>query len=508
MISKQQLIDLGVTKILAYNRKSRADADEEETLSRHKQILEDALTPLGIPFEVRSEIGSSEDLESRIVLNKILEDISLGNANAICYVEQSRLSRDVGLMSQLFKFFKKNNITLIDLKNNNVVDLEDDAQDDYRFLESIMDNVYMRSAKKVLMRGRRHSASQGYSLIKRMYGYIRNNETKKMDIVEDEAVCVKLMYDMCYQGYSNKAIAHHINEIGYRSINGNLFTYKQVWSILKSKAYKGTAVWNKQAWDKVDGKWKPKKNPDEKVYEVENAWEPIIEPKYWDKVNHDHAMRSINLAKKDFASTYWASGLMRCSVCGRKLTVFKKSNKIQVRACQKTDLTTGYKVCQIAGGVLRGIEEDLINNIEQHKQSLQDFITNYTKDSRDESEIKKKIAKTKKELDATKVKLSKLMDLLESGTYTIEQYNERSNLHKEKVKRLELNLKQLEEELLLDPTDSAHEAIEKIDKVIETIRDCEDGSARNRLWRSIIQEIRWTKTGSYVEPIVEIIYKS
>ena len=508
MITKDKLIKLGVSKIIAYNRKSRSDGNEEETLSKHKEILEEFLIPLGIPYEIMSEIGSSESLDDRIILPDMLELFEDYESQAIVYVEQSRLSRDVADVKTLFRFFKLHNITVIDLKNRRIVDFDNDSQSDTTFFESISDELYIRQVKRVLIRGRKHSAKKGNSLIKRMYGLERNQITKKMDIVEAEAEAIKLMYQMCFEGYGTKLIANKINELGYRSINNNEFTYKQIWKILKSECYKGYSVWNKQSWDKVNGKWKVRNNTVDKILKVEGAWNAIIEPMFWDEVNNIIENRSNNLAKKDMASSYWATGLFHCNVCGRKLTVFKKKNSLYVRGCQKTDLTTGLRVCNNSGGVITNMETFLIEDLKKYKEKVILFIQNYSHEKRDDSAIINQIKHCNSNILDTQKKIDSLMDLLESGTYTIDMFTSRMEGHQTTIIDMKCKLSILKNQLdNSDPLEDAKIIIEKLDKIIIGLESNElDDGERNRLWRLQIEEIKWHKQGRGAEEECEVIY--
>jgi DNA invertase Pin-like site-specific DNA recombinase len=504
-LTKENLLKLGIMNIVAYSRKSRQDKNPEETMIKHKQDLMDFLNPLGIKYKIKEEIGSSEDISSRIVLSEILEKSEEEKIDAICYVNQSRLSRSVGDINRLFKFFKANNVVCLDLDKRIIRTFSGQAVDDDAFMQSVLDEAYIRQAKKVLNQGRRRSAQNGNSLIARMYGYERNSETKKLHIVEDEAEVVRKMYQMCLEGVGTKKIANYINSKGYRSINGNEFTYKQVWSVLINEKYKGWNIWNKESWTKVDGKWTVKKNDVSKWIIVKDSHEAIIDSNTWDKVAEVLREKG-KLSPKQRNNLTWASGLFTCAKCDRTLTIFKRKDSLYLRACQKQDLSTGQRVCNVSGGVITDFEVKLINDLKKYKVEIKNELKNMKPPkSRD---FKTEIKKMQKDIESIESQMDTLMDLLEKGIYTPKMFSSRYKKHEESIKQLEEQLEKIKEEEIkqISPVGQMKNTIDQIDNVLDNIRN-DDESKRNLLWKSIIDTIVWDKEGRNGEVNIEVIFK-
>lgn len=509
MITKDNLLKLGVTRICGYSRKSRSDGNPEETLSKHNQILNDFLSNINIPYDIKAEIGSSESIEERIVFKELMDDIEDGKYNAICYVEQSRLARDGAIIKQMFKFFRRNNIVLIDLKNQRIVNLDEEELDDMTFFESVTDELYIRQAKRVLNRGRRLSAKNGNAMVSRMYGLKRNPKTKLMDIVEDEAEAIRIMFNMAKDGYSVGKIAVHINSLGYKTLKGNPFSAKAIWDILKKSAYCGDAVWRKKSYDKVDGKWDVRNNSDDKVILVEDAWTPIVSKEVFDEVQKQLSAKVINDNKTKKSTKFWCSELFVCGVCGRKLTIYKnKYGRLVVRACDNMNYVTNKRKCCNSGGQIDEVEDLLLDRVIAYRDDIAKEMSNEKYQKENISAIEKKIKRIQSEIDKIDIKINKTMDLLESGVYDIETFKLRNLAHKEEKLKLENDIGVLEKSLNKDTKFDLQSTLEQLDIIIKNIPITTSGEKRNLLWKTQIDRIEWIRKNKTRDVDIKIYFKT
>ena len=98
----------------AYLRKSRADREAEahgegETLLRHKQMLQELASKLGITIsKFYQEIVSGETIQDRPIVQTLLPDINTGICDGVLVMEVERLARgdthDQGTIAKYFKF--------------------------------------------------------------------------------------------------------------------------------------------------------------------------------------------------------------------------------------------------------------------------------------------------------------------------------------------------------------------------------------------------------------------
>lgn len=83
------------------------------------------------------------------------------------------------------------------------------------------------------------------------YGYRYNKERKLLEIDEQEAKVVKLIYTKFLCDKSVFAITEYLTKKGYRNRKGNIFSTKLIGDILKNRIYTGKLVWNRHYYDKT-----------------------------------------------------------------------------------------------------------------------------------------------------------------------------------------------------------------------------------------------------------------
>ena len=102
---------------------------------------------------------------------------------------------------------------------------------------------------------------------------------KKLEVVEEEAEIVRLIYNMYLSGYSTTQIAEYLYKKRYKIRSGERFHTKLVGDILKNEVYIGKIVWNRHHYDRMQKTLKGyryvKSDPSE-VIVVKSKHEPII----------------------------------------------------------------------------------------------------------------------------------------------------------------------------------------------------------------------------------------
>jgi site-specific DNA recombinase len=83
------------------------------------------------------------------------------------------------------------------------------------------------------------------------YGYRYNKEKKLLEVDEEEAKVVKLIYTMFLCDKSIFAITGYLTKKGYRNRKGSIFSTKLIGDILKNRMYTGKLVWNSHHYDKT-----------------------------------------------------------------------------------------------------------------------------------------------------------------------------------------------------------------------------------------------------------------
>lgn len=251
-------VTMSANEILKYSRKSRTDdplMTVEEILEKHEKILNEwsirnlgELVPASNSFQ---EIVSGETIQARPEFQKILRLIESSKYKAVFTVEVQRLSRgDLEDAGRLIKLLRYTNTFVI------TPDMAFDLNDEYdreRFKRDLeRGNDYLEYYKKINWRGRLESVKSGYFIGSiAPYGYdkdfILDGRKKRptLKINEREAEAVKLIFDLYVnQDMGMTNIARKLNELGYKTRNGILWSTATIKDILANIHYIGKIKWN------------------------------------------------------------------------------------------------------------------------------------------------------------------------------------------------------------------------------------------------------------------------
>lgn len=322
-------------EILVYLRKSRSDdplLSVEEVLAKHEAILDEwCERNLGckIPEENKfREVVSGETIEDRPEFQRILRMIESPRYRGCLVVEVQRLGRpdleEIGRISKLFRF--SNTLVITPQK---AYDLRDEYDRDSFERELKRGNEFLEYQKKILIRGKLLSLSQGNfvnSVAPYAYKRVWITEGKRkcptLEIIEDEAAVVKMIFNMYVNddmGYVN--IARTLDDLGIKPPKGEYWAPDSIRGILSNITYTGMVWWNRRKTvrvveDSEVKKTRPRFSFDDcLVYEGKH--EAIISDELFqaaqDKKGRNHRAKATTKVRNPLA------GLLYCR-CGRAMS--------------------------------------------------------------------------------------------------------------------------------------------------------------------------------------------
>ena len=151
------------------------------------------------------------------------------------------------------------------------------------------------------------------------FGYSYSKEKQKFSPQQDEAAIVRLIFDEYERSSSIIRTTRYINELGYRSREGNLFSPISVWTILRNPWYKGTYRYN---YYKIPGR-KAVKDESEWVI-MDNHHPGLIESDRFERIQGtlEKNARFRNEPGRSVVRTRTNifSGLLWCADCGAAFT--------------------------------------------------------------------------------------------------------------------------------------------------------------------------------------------
>lgn len=318
---------------LKYGRKSRMDdplMSVEEVLERHDKILDEyAEKYLGgriPPQNEYREVKSSESIDDRPEMVRLLKAIESPKIKAILVVEPQRLCRgDLEDMGRLIKLLRYTNTYVI--TPHKIYDLRDEYDRDAFERELKRGNEYLEYTKKILQRGTLLSVKEGnYVGSKPPYGFdkdIRVNGKKTCHTLKEnkeEADVVRMIFNW----YVNDDIGTHqicrrLEALGIRTRTGvKRWKDSTIYRILENVHYIGKVRWNYRKTVKiVEDQQVIKKRPKPPVDEYlvfDGKHDPIISEELFNKAQEirgsKHRTKTDNTLKNPL------SGLVFCKRCG------------------------------------------------------------------------------------------------------------------------------------------------------------------------------------------------
>lgn len=232
--------------------------------------------------------SATQASSDRRVLQNVLECVRCDSPDAVYVHEQSRLTRGDQLeVMLLFRELEERKVKVI--INGVVRDLDSIDERFMLDIQSVVDRAESARIKERLTRGKRQRAMQGRKNSgPAPFGYLNpppgSPGRGTLQVVPEEAVVVRRIFELATQGKADKAIANVLNLAGIPSSRGVKWGKTSVARVLTNPAYVGTAasnIWERQG--KTRGFKRKMDNP--KAILVANAHEAIIDPATWAAVN-------------------------------------------------------------------------------------------------------------------------------------------------------------------------------------------------------------------------------
>ncbi len=283
-------------------------------------------------------------------------------------------------------------------------------------------------------------------------GY-RFNENKELEIVEEEAKTVRLIYKLFLEGLSYAKIARELESRGCKTGKGNTkWSYVTVSHILKNEKYKGDAHLQKTYTRDFMDKKRKKNNGEIKSYYITDSHPAIISKSDFEKVEQEIRRRQIGKkSKKEKASSKYAlSDILVCAECEtpyRRVTW--KGQYEETKYVWRCDsrLKHGKKFCKKSPTIEeKPIQRALMEAIEEISvdYTIEETIgINMAKLKQKAECDEKKIAEEKEYLKDQRELYKKQLDdliLLEiNGKDVSEEYKEISKQLKEIQDKLQIN---------------------------------------------------------------------
>ena len=181
-------------------------------------------------------------------------------------------------------------------------------------IEGIMESVaewYSRNLGAEVRKGVKERHNQGIHNRQPPFGYHRGEDKKALVVNAEEAEGVRLAFNAYATGeYSYTTVADLLNEHGYRSTSGCLFSRYTVREILRNRIYLGEVRYQETRWN-TDGT----RSFDAPVEWNDGNHNAIIEQDLWDKIEAMRGKRRSHRQDTKSYNSYLLRGLVYCYSC-------------------------------------------------------------------------------------------------------------------------------------------------------------------------------------------------
>ena len=473
-----------------YLRKSRAEEHMslEETLGRHLAALTAYAEKYGFLVEeadIYKEVVSGESLFARPEMLRLMEAVSAGQYEAVLCMDMQRLGRggmyDQGFILDTFKGSE----TLI-VTPDRIYDLTKELDEEAAEMQTFLSRSEYRMITKRLRRGTLQSVQNGAYMANAPFGYkkVRVNKLPTLEIVPEEAECVRQIFQLYADGNGCTRIEQAINAMGFHGRRGSRFNRNTVRLILDNPVYIGKIRWDKTSTiNSGIGPDRTKKviyNTADKIRIIDGHHPPIIDQALWDAVQARRKSRYFYVDNKHVASPL--AGMVHCSKCGRLMNMQGKNKGVPYLLCPTKGCSAGAKFSFVEQAVLRQMQ-DMVKDLELEaaRQSPPDV-----------SRLQTALSKMQAHLEKLEERRNRLYGLLEDGTYTRAVFSERMQVLVQEETSLHDTISALESEIRAALSRNQEKQLAQLNTVLEQYQDA-PLPGKKALLQSIIADIQYTK---------------
>lgn len=479
-----------------YLRISRVKGENEDTLQNHMEILQEFLRNDGHTYDTYSEIisGGKHSIEERPELEKLISNID--KYDAVFCISLDRLARN-GVVSQQIKQLCIDNEVLI-VTPSQTYDLANKQEDRILYDVSSMfatmeyEMIGKRNKLNKMQRASRGEWVSGGTA----FGYMRNEDTKKLEIYETEAKVVRYIFELYGEGLGSRRIVDRLNDEGYRTKRSNAFTTSTIKKIITNPVYKGTIQLLDKKRVKENGKFISRVVD---TISTPNSHPAIIPLERWEQANRERTDRTetariIREKPSKVMGTASLKDLLFCGNCGRKLSIrTEPSGSFMVRRCEKHNISTGER-CNNSGIKHEYIETDIFAMLMTRKQQLQDdlFLLEQEDTTAVETDLSGRLLHIENEIQHNTAQQKKLLELAMADVFSLDEIRERKQKLFEQLQTLENAKVGLLEQINAIDIVSYKERITKTINLLKII-DTLDPPEQNEALKQFIKRINYTR---------------
>jgi site-specific DNA recombinase len=337
-------------RVYGYVRLSRDDDDEKESLNNQKGILMDYAKRNGYNiieiFEDDNISGMTFDREGILSF----KELAFSNKVDILLVKDlSRIGRDRIKSSIFLSEMRIYDVKVISVTEN--IDNFNENDDLVIGFKQIINEHYAKDISRKIKAGFKQKHREGL-VIMPPFGYRKDKNTNQIDIIDECANIVRLIFKLYIEGFGAKKIAQYLTENNFHTPSwyqgqhsgkvyheGKKWIGKDIWSdrtvtrILENDSYVGVlrngVATRSIIYKNKNGKNLRKDIPKEEHILHEGFYTPIIDKNTFDLAQQIRSSRSQNNVRASKNSKiHRYAGLILCQNCGASFVAKQRKGEI------------------------------------------------------------------------------------------------------------------------------------------------------------------------------------
>ncbi len=416
-------------RVAVWIRVSSEEQAEGDSPAHHKARAEMYCTSRGWKVvEVYDLAGvSGKSVVDHPECKRMMADVRRGHIQALVFSKLARFSRNAQELMSFSEFFHQNHADLVSLSES--IDTSSPSGRLFFNLVASMaqwerEEITDRIKSSVVVRARLGKPLSG----KAPYGY--QWKDKKLVVAAEEAPVRRLIYELFDEHQRIKTVARVLNERGYRTRIGKLWSDMAVRFQLKDPTAKGIHRRN-YTRNQGQGKTWALKPESEHIF---NEVEAIVPAELWERCNKlldDRYMKRDRPAKKP---AHLFSGYVYCSGCGKPMYVPTKSPKYTCQKCRN----------KIPCGVLEELFMEEVKDYLIEPGNVQSYLAKAGEALVERQEL---LAQRQKEAAKIKADTDRMLRLYLDGSVTSEQFRQFNQPLVEQTTQLDDEITRLQSEI-------------------------------------------------------------
>lgn len=480
---------------LMYLRKSRQDDPNEtveEVLAKHEGILQEwAKRELGreIPEDCiyREVISGGESIDEREEMRKVLARMEDPNVAGVLVVDPQRLTRgsleDCGLLISTLKYTS----TLVATPMM-TYDMENKMERKFFEGELMRGRDFLDYTKEILLRGRIAAIKRGcYISTTTLFGYrkivIGKDHTLEPD---DNADIVRMIFDL-YVNHDKSfyQIACKLNDMGVKPQKGDKWVKSSIRWMLKNIHYDGKVCFNRTrritTMENGERVVRTHLQPVEEVIIAEGKHPALIDHETFVKAQEKLTATPSN--KQDYPLKNPFAGILFCAGCGKALTQHPYKHADDRFDCRnRPRCYKSVKMSEVENAILVALEHSELPNLQAKWKSGE---------GKSLAIQQKLLQSLEKEMENYRKQEDKQYDLLETGVYTQDKFEQRNAALRQKIEDCQNRIYQAKATMPKEVNYA--ERIVALKEAIAGMKNPDyTPEQKNRLLKAIIKRIDYT----------------